>query len=185
MMLSTIEFRPGFRVLRALTAVALVLTLLGAAFAGTDNPQRKPARGPLKFQPHALSFGRVQVGTSIAKSVTLTNNTKVAIDISHIATTGTVYSASQNCLGMLAASGGTCEVSVLFSPIKAKKVKGTQLTSTLTLKDDATNNPQKVSLSGVAFGTPTATPTATPTPTPTPTQSPTPAATPTPSTPAA
>ena len=76
---------------------ALTLTLL----LGVRSAD---ARGKIAFTPHALSFGRVQVGTSLAKSVTLTNNTKVAINISHIATTGTVYSASQNCLGMLAAA---------------------------------------------------------------------------------
>ncbi len=179
--------------------------------AGSDNPERKPARGTLKYQPRALSFGRVQVGTSVAKTVTLTNKTKVAIEISHIATTGTIYSASQNCLGTLAGSGGSCEVSITFSPVKAK-LKGTTVTGTLTIKDTGTNSPQTVSLSGVAFvpevrpptptpaptpapppptptptptqaaGTPTPTPTPAPTVTPTPTPTPTPTATATPCT---
>ncbi len=143
-------------------------------FSASPDSASKAARGRLSYEPHSLSFGRVQVGTSSTKSVTLTNKTKVAIDISHISTTGTVYDASQNCLGILAA-GGTCEVSVTFSPIHAKKPKGTTVTSTLTLKDNATNSPQRVSLSGVAFGTaPPATPTPTPSPTPTPTPVPTP-----------
>ena len=51
-----------------------------------------------------------------------------------------------------------------FSPIQAKNPEGTKVTGTLTINDNATNSPQKVSLSGVAFG-----PAVTPTPTPTPT----------------
>ncbi len=182
----------------AIAAVGLVAGLLQSrmAFAaGTDalsdadsasvtsgDPQSKPKRGPLNFAPHALSFGRVQVGVPVAKPVTLTNKGGVAISINQIITAGTGYSASQNC-ATVAAGGGTCVVTVTFDPVKAKKPKGTTVTGTLTLKDTATNTPQKVSLSAVAFGTPTPTPTATPTPTRVPTATPTPTPTPTPATP--
>jgi outer membrane biosynthesis protein TonB len=155
--------------------------------AGSDAPEKKPARGKITYQPHRLRFSRVQLGTSRTLSVALSNKSTVAIDITKISVTGRGFTASQNCVGNLPI-GSTCQVSVTFSPTSAKKAKGTNVSGTLTVKDDASNNPQTVPLSAVAFGpagslTPTPTPSEPPTPTPSPGSSttPTPGSTNTPS----
>jgi len=132
-------------------------------------------RGALQFLPHTLSFPKTQRGTfSAPQLVTLSNKNPVALDISSI-TPESGFTAESNCLGTLAA-GGTCEVSVTFSPPAAKNSKGSKMTGALILTNDAAASPQKVQLSGVEFGT-------APPPTPTSSPAPTPSATPTPATP--
>ncbi len=153
-----------------------------AASSASDAPEKKVARGKLTFAPTLLSFGRVQAGTTSQKSVSLANVSAVAIDITKIAATGAGFSAAQTCLGDLAASGGVCQVVVTFAPATANSAKGTKVTGTLTITDNASNSPQKVALSGTKFGpvvTPTPTPLGAPTtPTPTPTPAPGPTSTP-------
>ncbi len=143
-------------------------------------------RGVLLFSSQQLFFGRVQVDASGAEVVSLINDNPVALDVTGISTEGTGFTASQDCKGVLA-GGGSCEVLVIFSPISAAKTtKGTTVSGTLIVADDAQNSPHTVRLSAVAFGpavVPTPTPAAAPSPTPTPSQSssPTLAATATPS----
>ena len=142
---------------------------------------KKAPRGKMTFTPKSLPFGRVQAGTSSQMSVSLTNTSAVAIDITKITATGAGFSAAQNCLGTLGATTGACGVVVTFAPATAKNAKGTKVTGKLTIKDNASNSPQDVTLSATKFGpvvTPTPTPTSGggPTPTPTPTSTPTPTA---------
>ena len=140
--------------------------------------------GALQFKPHTLSFPKTQRGTfSAPQQVALTNNNPVALEISNV-TAGGAFMAKNSCPETLAA-GVSCQVSVIFSPPAAKNSNASKLTGALMMADDATASPQRVQLSGIAFGTaptPTPTPTATPTPSPTPTPTPTPtqAARPTP-----
>ena len=136
--------------------------------------------GALQFKPHTLSFPKTQRGTlSAPLPVTLTNKNTVALFITSITAEGF---AADGCLGILA-PGISCPVSVEFSPPPAKSSKTSRLTGVLEIADDAAASPQKVQVSGVAFGTaptPTPTPTATSSPTPTPTPTPTPSPTPAP-----
>ncbi len=171
--------------LRARTGTLTVTDSAGHS-ANAVNVKGSGVPAALQFQPHTLSFGKLQRGTpSTPQPVTLTNNNPVALYINDIVA-GAGFMASQNCLGTLAA-GDTCPISVTFDPPAAKTSKASKVTGALKLADDAAASPQKVQLSGVAFGaaappTPTPTPTQTPTaaPTPTPTPAPTPLATPTP-----
>jgi len=128
--------------------------------------------GALQFKPHTLAFPKTQRGTlSEAHSLALINKNPVPLFITGITAEGF---AADGCLGILA-PGVTCSVSVKFSPPPATTSKTTKLTGVLEIADDAAASPQKVQVSGVAFGTaPTATPTQTPTPTPTATPTPTP-----------
>ena len=157
----------------SLGARSSTLTVIDSGGHGAKPIDSKGSgvRGALQFQPHTLLFGRVQRGTSSAPQVvTLTNNNPVALDISGIAA-GAEFTAGQNCLGTLAADG-TCRIPVTFSPPAAKNSNGSMVTGALMLTDDAAASPQKVQLSGVAFGTASPTPTPTPSPTPTPTSDP-------------
>ena len=129
----------------------LTVTDSGGHSANPVHLKGSGVRGALQFPP-TLSFGRVQRGTSSAPElVTLSNNNPVALDISSIVV-GAGFAASQNCLGILRA-GGTCQISVTFSPPAAKNSKPSKVTGALILSEDAAASPQKVQLSAVAVST--------------------------------
>src|SRR5439155_1767379 len=105
------------------------------------------------LSPTSLSFGNQTVGTaSAAHVVTLKNTGTATLTISGIThTVGNFYfGAGATCISTLAA-GASCTFSVVFKPATT----GT-LTGTVTVTDNATGSPQKVSLtgSGVSSGTP-------------------------------
>jgi hypothetical protein len=137
--------------LAGIMSLVVCLLLFGAALAASsasEAPEKKVVHGKLTFEPKSLQFGRVQAGTSSQMSVSLGNTSTVAIDIAKITTTGAGFSAAQDCVETLAATNGACEVVVTFAPAAAKSTKGTKVTGTLAIKDNASNSPQTVSLSG-------------------------------------
>jgi dienelactone hydrolase len=89
-----------------------------------------------------LTFGRQLVGaTSPAKSVKLTNDGTMTLDITSIVASGD-FSEKDNCGSSLAA-GASCTISVTFTPTQI----GTR-TGTLSLTDNAPDSPQTAALSG-------------------------------------
>jgi hypothetical protein len=88
----------------------------------------------------------VTVGTTTAaKVVTLTNVGTVALSITAIAIAGTDpgdYAQTHTCGSSLAA-GASCTISVTFKPT----VKGAR-PAALSVTDNASGSPQKVTLSG-------------------------------------
>jgi probable HAF family extracellular repeat protein len=119
----------------------------------TDNAPGSPQKVTLngigttaKLSPTSLNFGSVAVGTtSTAKTVTLTNVGTTTLSITGIAITGTNagdFAQTHTCGSSLAA-GGSCTVSVTFTPSATGSLSGT-----LSVTDDAPGSPQIVSLSG-------------------------------------
>ena len=111
------------------------------------SPQKVSIQGngtaPVSVSPGSLSFGTVVYGTTTsAKSVTLKNNLAVGVNISSIVASASFNISSDTCAATLAA-GASCTVGVTFSPTAAQSYTGT-----LTVTDDAPNNPQVVNLSG-------------------------------------
>ena len=102
---------------------------------------------PLAATPATLTFGNQGLAsTSAAKAVTLKNNTAVAVSLSSMTISGTngadfVQSAT-TCSPSLAATK-SCTVSIIFTPSVAAAE-----TATLTVTDNANNNPQSVALTG-------------------------------------
>lgn len=93
----------------------------------------------------SLNFGNQPVGVpSPAQVVTIHNNQSVALNISGISATGD-FTQTNTCNAPVPA-GGTCTVSVTFTPT----VIGTR-TGTLTVTDDAPNSPQTAVLTGVGI----------------------------------
>ncbi len=93
----------------------------------------------------SLNFGNQPVGVpSPAQTVTINNNQSVALNISGISTNGD-FTQTNTCHAPVPA-GGTCTVSVTFTPT----VVGTR-TGTLTVTDDAPNSPQTAALTGVGI----------------------------------
>jgi hypothetical protein len=96
-----------------------------------------------------LTFGGSQlVGTtSGALSVKLANYGTTALNITSITAT-TNFGESDNCQGSNLASGANCTIKVTFTPTAAGDVTGT-----ISVTDDASGNPQTVTLSGAGTTT--------------------------------
>src|SRR5262249_21717354 len=91
---------------------------------------------------NTLAFGSQNVGTaSVAKTLTLTNNGPGTLTIASVGVTGD-FSQTNNCGASLAANAA-CTINVSFKPTAAGSRTGT-----LTVSDNASNNPQTASLSG-------------------------------------
>ena len=170
--------------------VTFTPTKLGArsaTFTATDSTgentkaitvKGKGIAGVLGIETKELSFGKVQVGTSNTIAESLTNANSVALAIDLIGTTGKGFSQTNTCGLTLPGNNGTCTVSVTFTPTSGKTAKGTPVSGSLVLTDDAAGSPEKVKLSAVEVPAPSGTP---PTPTPAaghPTPTPAPGGTP-------
>jgi len=101
--------------------------------------------------PTSLAFGGQALNSqSAAKTITLTNSGNAALSITGISFTGTgtsEFTQSNTCGSSVAANGGTCTISVIFSP----NAVGNQ-GATLSIADNASNSPQTVALSGAGNG---------------------------------
>jgi hypothetical protein len=94
------------------------------------------------LSPASLTFSSVPLRTSsIARTVTLTNNGNATLNISNIQVTGD-YAQTNNCSSALAASS-SCAINLVFTPTASGTRSGT-----LAVSDSAQNSPQTVSLSG-------------------------------------
>jgi hypothetical protein len=92
--------------------------------------------------PNALNFGSVTVGGhSNPKTVTLTNSGSASLNVTGVSTSGD-YSQTNTCTAPVPA-GGTCSISVIFSPTQQGKRPGT-----LTITDNSPSGSQKVTLAG-------------------------------------
>lgn len=98
---------------------------------------------PVSLSVSSLNFGTVVAGnTSSAKTVTLFNHEKTALNISGIlASSG--FTVATNTCGASIAAGASCVVGVTFSPTAVAAATGT-----LKFSDNALNTPQTVSLAG-------------------------------------
>ncbi len=108
----------------------------------TATPTATPTPGALTISPAKLEFAGHRLGSSSsAKTVKVTNGSGVTAIIAGMSTDGD-FAQTSTCGARLAALG-TCTISITFKPTAAGKLSGS-----LTLKDDATNSPQLVDLSG-------------------------------------
>ncbi len=94
------------------------------------------------LSPTSLSFGNQATGTtSTAQQVKVTNSGNAPLTISSVQTTSQFTSANA-CSGPVAPAS-SCTIQVTFTP----SASGAQ-TGTLTISDNASNNPQTVALMG-------------------------------------
>jgi hypothetical protein len=102
--------------------------------------------GAIGISPKSLNFpGRVPIGQTRTKTVTLTNKNPVGLVVSAILPTDQFdFSASQNCVGTLGTGpNATCQITVTFKPVAPGKK-----TARLGIADAAGSGSQEVSLSG-------------------------------------
>ena len=108
---------------------------------------------PVSLAPASLSFAPQAVGTPSAQQVvTLTNNSGSTLSIPSIAISGANagdYSETNTCGATVAANGGTCTITVTFTPASV----GSSV-ATLSVTDSASNSPQTLALSGTGVALP-------------------------------
>jgi len=101
----------------------------------------------VSFTPASLKWGKVTVGvTSGAKTVTLTNTGTATLDIASIEPSGDfamAAAAKKKACGSTLAVGGSCQIKVTFTPTQTGLRTGD-----VTVKDNASNSPQSIPLSG-------------------------------------
>ncbi len=117
-------------------------------YVGTASPQKVTLSGTglalptVSLLPTSLKFATQVVGTaSAAQTAILTNTGGQSVTISSITISG-AFSQTNNCPSSLGVSG-SCQIQVVFKPTAAGTASGT-----LSVTDNATKSPQKVSLSG-------------------------------------
>jgi protein gp37 len=122
---------------------------------------------PVTLTPGGLSFPLQFTGTtSTAQMATLTNNqnsglNNVSISIIDTADANLNPSFTQtNTCGTSVPAGGTCTISVTFTPLAGGASTSGAIAAILSVKDNAVNSPQQIGLSGIASNS-----TATPSPT--------------------
>jgi hypothetical protein len=134
--------------LRSLASSQWLLLAALLMFAGSQSALAQKA----SLSNTTRSFGSVGIGsTSAAKSVTLSNSASVALSVSSIAVTGD-YAQTNTC-GTSVAARGSCTISITFTPTAAGSRPGT-----VTITDNATNSPQKITLSGTGVAPASMTP---------------------------
>lgn len=150
--------RSRWLVATGLVGAAALLALAVPAHAGAGAVR---ATGPLlalsgpavTFSPTSLTYPAQDVGTtSAARSVTVTNTGDASLFINSAQTRGAdpldFTQVDDGCSGMTLPAGGTCSVSITFSPITT----GTR-SATFILTDNAANSPQNVPITGTGTGT--------------------------------
>jgi len=108
---------PNVPVVKMKTFVSGGVKKLRAATYGRGLWQIDLASPDVNFSGSTLSFATVVGRTSAGQQTILANNSAGPITIGSISTTGE-FSASSDCPAMLS-SGGSCHVSVFFSPLGA------------------------------------------------------------------
>lgn len=75
-----------------------------------------PGAPSVGFSSNPLAFGAVPIGTTTSQSVTVTNTGTAPLTISQINAGGDYSAPTDDCVGTEIASGGTCSITVDFTP---------------------------------------------------------------------
>jgi hypothetical protein len=101
--------------------------------------------------PTSIVFGNQVKGTtsSVIQTVTVSNTGNAPVTFTNATLTGDFSIPFNGCTGSLAPGAGSiCQIQISFTPTAVGARTGT-----LTIADNATGNPQKVSLSGTGIAT--------------------------------
>jgi len=118
----------------------------------TDNAQNQGTQtigltagvtATVGIAPSTLAFGNQAVNTtSAAQTITLTNTGTAILTVPSVVVSST-FAETNTCTANPVAPGGTCTISVTFTPTTATTFDGI-----VSITDTATNSPQMVTLSG-------------------------------------
>src|SRR3954465_15515999 len=153
------RLRNGFVLLTAFAALALPTVALGshgggggAGGGGTPPPPPPTGTPSVTFTPTSLTFGAQAINTTSApQSITIKNTGNGSLFINSAATRGAnpldFTQVGDGCSGLTLPAGGTCSVSINFSP----KATGPR-SATFTPTDNAPASPQTVPITGTGTG---------------------------------
>jgi hypothetical protein len=127
------------------------LTIAHGAAGGAREVQLTGTATTIEAGPLEVDFGSVVAGSqSDPVAVTITNRAALAATISSASITGANAASfatdASDCTSDTLALGGSCSVSVVFTP----SIGGGQKTAMLEIVDDTASSPTQVALSGVA-----------------------------------
>ena len=127
-------------------AAGCVILYTLVAIASAQSSLSSTSKPPVSLSAKKLAFGKVPVGgRSSSQMVTLTNSGGVNLAAPSVSISGRGFMIEYyQCTGTIAASGGTCWVSVAFVPTKKGKFHGH-----LTFTEAGVKKPQKVKLTGI------------------------------------
>ena len=118
----------------------------------TDNAQNQGTQtigltggvtATVGIAPSTLGFGNQAINTtSAAQTITLTNTGSGVLTVPSVVVSSN-FTETNTCTANPVAAGGTCTISVTFTPTAATAYNGT-----VSITDTATNSPQTVTLSG-------------------------------------
>ena len=121
-------------------AIAIILVGCGGGGGSSSHP---PPQITATLSPGSLNFGIIVIETtSVAQSLTLTNNSgTTSLSITSITASGS-FSQMNNCFGTLSPNT-LCTVNLTSSPTSTGTATGS-----ITVVDNASNSPQTATLSG-------------------------------------
>ena len=99
----------------------------------------------IQLSTTSLSFGNVNIGSSVQQAFTISNVGNAVLQITSIVISGSNaqdFSESNNCNGQVNPNS-SCNVAVVFSPVELGN-----LTASVVISDNAPASPQTVALSG-------------------------------------
>lgn len=120
----------------------------GNAFISEIKPDNLPG---LSIVPQSINFGnQTQNVRSAVQTVQVTNEGTAPLSITQITFTETDstgflndFAETDNCVGTVPASGGTCNINITFTPSTAKAESGE-----FKIADNAAGSPQVIKVSG-------------------------------------
>ena len=113
----------------------------GNAFAAMINPSNAPG---LALAPGKVDFGNQALSVrSPVQTITIINEGTAPLTITAIASSSTDFAETDNCIGTVAASGGTCTINITFTPSSL----GSE-TEQITLTDNSASSPQDITVMG-------------------------------------
>lgn len=129
----------------------LCAVLAGTIFLAGCLSKKKSATTPgipaATLSPTTLTFSSGVGIASAPQPVTVTNSGTGALSLTGFTTSNGVFTQNNNCGASLVA-GGTCTVTVVFTPTATGAVA-----ATLSVADNASDSPQTVALSGTGSNT--------------------------------
>jgi HYDIN/CFA65/VesB-like, Ig-like domain/Beta-propeller repeat len=127
----------------------------GNAFVAEIKPDNTPG---ISIVPQLVDFGNQTLNVrSAVKTVVVTNEGTAPLNITQISFTETDsggtndFAETDNCIGTVAASGGTCNINITFTPGAAAAKTGT-----FSITDDAAASPQIIKVKGTGVTSATA-----------------------------
>ncbi|CAN5809420.1 hypothetical protein BH18ACT17_BH18ACT17_17020 [soil metagenome] len=103
------------------------LALIVLAAVSPIGMSRAAATDRTLVFPNQVRFGKVPVGTSVTKTVTLTNRSDLDVTVFSIGVGGerfTLDFASEDCVGRTLAPGDACSYGIVFAPTSSSRREG-------------------------------------------------------------